>query len=112
VWRGRKVCSWQLAIGNLQLIDSDPPDFLQGFNPEKFFKIIPNPANSSFTIYIASQLPEMEMEILNVLSEKVYSASCFDWRQWTVDCSFLPKGIYFVRLNTQAGSAIQKLIVE
>jgi len=90
----------------------DQPDIVPDFNSQSVFKIVPNPTHSSFTIYIESQLPTMEMEILNLLSEKVYSASCFNCRQWTVDCSSLPKGIYFVKLKTQAGSPIQKLIIE
>jgi len=79
------------------------------------FSISPNPANSAFTITTTTQLQNAQLEIFNLLGEKIYSAA-LNSKQQTINCEYFPKGIYFVKLQSDpeglGGSAMQKLVVQ
>ncbi len=68
----------------------------------------PNPTTNSFSIQTASSLQNAQLEIFNLLGEKIFSAvTC---QLLTVDCQLFPAGIYFVTLQTDKGTSVQKLI--
>ena len=73
------------------------------------FIIFPNPATKQFAIS-SLQIINGELEIFNLLGEKIYSAEFS--RQSTVDCRQLGRGIYFVRVTNNEFQATKKLIVQ
>jgi hypothetical protein len=112
VLNGSMVYNKSTAPQNLNLIQnfSGCSCHLTGIEenePDYLFGIFPNPATSSFSISSAS-LIKAKIEIYNLLGEKIFSAA--DCRLLTVDCRLFPPGIYFVTLNTEKGTAVQKLI--
>ena len=85
-------------------------DITQG---EKIFSVLPNPATSTFTIRTTTQLQNAQVEIYNVLGEKVGSWQLAnDKKEITVDVRELSKGIYFVRVGLEKKWGVQKLIIQ
>ena len=70
--------------------------------------LFPNPvtdectARSIFKIY--------SVGIFNMLGEKIFAATAVNREQLTVNCKLIPKGIYFVKVETANGTAVQKLV--
>ncbi|MEO8087893.1 MAG: T9SS type A sorting domain-containing protein [Bacteroidota bacterium] len=77
---------------------------------ENEFVIIPNPTSSFFHICISAPHREQQIEIFNLLGEKIFSAADFQLPLPTIDCRLFPPGIYFVSLQSENGIATQKLI--
>jgi hypothetical protein len=92
--------------------ESDYCLLLSGDEKEKenSFIITPNPTSSTFTISSFTQLQNAQIEIYNLPGEKIYSAVYCG--PLTVDCRLFPPGIYFVKLQSEKGSEVQKLIVQ
>jgi hypothetical protein len=76
-------------------------------------EIYPNPNNGIFTIAL-SHADQTNVEIYNVLGEKVYSQLTTDNSQLTVNISGAPSGIYFYRILKQTGELIGsgKMIIQ
>jgi ELWxxDGT repeat protein len=72
--------------------------------------IFPNPASSSFTIRSSSQLPNAQVEIYNLLGEKMYSTGLTN-KQQTVKIETLVNGIYIVKVKDAGIQCLQKLEV-
>ena len=86
---------------------------------ENLISFWPNPSNGFFTI--ASSEKISQMEILNVLGEKVYSSSNLPDRQagnlhlitFKIDLGKQPKGVYFYKALLEKGEiATGKLVIE
>ena len=60
--------------------------------------------NSIFTI--------KKVEVFNLLGKKSYPFMTVDSEAWTIDCRTLSPGIYFVKVETEKGSSVQKLVVD
>ncbi len=60
------------------------------------------------------QLKANNVEVYNMLGEKVYSQLAIDSGQWTIDLGNQPAGIYLYRIIDSKGAAIAtgKLTVE
>lgn len=78
-------------------------------NPHSF-SISPNPTTSTFTIRTATQLKNAQVEIYNLLGEKMYTAAYRE--QLTVNCELFQKGIYFVKVADREKQYVQKLIIQ
>lgn len=78
------------------------------------FDIFPNPANGKLAIR-SVQLPIKAIAIMNVLGEQILAAhlptSNFLF-QFEMDISGLTPGIYFVKVQSEKGNAVKKLIVQ
>ena len=64
--------------------------------------IWPNPFSQDFSMELKGVSGRVDVEVINILGERVYSAYQFAGRnsaQIKIDASFLPDGIYFVRLR-------------
>ncbi|CAN5555578.1 hypothetical protein BH11BAC1_BH11BAC1_24340 [soil metagenome] len=75
--------------------------------------ISPNPVQTTFTIIINPQLPITQLEIYNLLGEKVYptvNRESFIVIPITIRSESFPPGIYFVKVSTEKGSSVQKLV--
>lgn len=73
--------------------------------------VSPNPAHDNFTVHFSSQLQKSQLEIFNVLGEKIYSANINSF-PLTLNCESFPAGIYLVKVQSTKGSANQKLVIE
>jgi len=75
------------------------------------FEVYPNPASSSFTISNNEKISGMD--VFNILGEKlatVLPGAKGQKQEMIFDCRLFPNGIYFVKLQTENGSAVKKLI--
>ncbi|MEO8085327.1 MAG: SBBP repeat-containing protein [Bacteroidota bacterium] len=109
-----------LTFGNTSLSGSDGTYFLAvlgnttGIDEKSAshntFSVFPNPVRNTFTLSTAAKHQNAQIEIYNPLGEKIYAASAVNCQLWTVDCRLFPPGIYFVKLSTENGSSVQKLV--
>lgn len=76
--------------------------------PDMGLRIYPNPANEILHVE-CSISTDAEIEILNMLGEKVFSAMVKASKE-EMDISALPKGIYFVRVNTGTKSVVSRFL--
>ena len=75
--------------------------------------IYPNPNNGVFSISWQNAVAKSEVEIYNVLGEKVYATSNF--KQQTsneIDLLNSPKGFYFVKINDGTKIYYRKIVVQ
>lgn len=77
--------------------------------PVNKISIFPNPSSGVFTI--DTELTKGELEIYNVLGEKVKSLQIASSKV-EIDLSAQPKGIYFIKLQSEDKIYSQKLIIE
>ena len=73
------------------------------------FTISPNPTSSTFTINTTTQLHDAQVEIYNVIGEKIYKTAYRE--QLTVSCELFSKGIYFVKVGDGEMISVRKLVV-
>jgi len=71
--------------------------------------IYPNPTSGIFVI--ASGAKQSHIEIYNVLGEEIYRSSVIGHQSSVVDISSQPSGIYFLKVQTEQGSAVKKIII-
>ncbi len=76
--------------------------------------IYPNPSNGEFQIQANSHqlLANSQIEIYNVLGEKIYQSAIQSFTYSTIDLSSAPSGIYFLQLKTNKGVAVKKIVKE
>lgn len=72
-------------------------------------KIYPNPAKDNITIETNSNIKQ-DLEILNLLGQMVYASSIN--LKSTINVSSFPKGVYFIRINTNKGTLVKKFVKE
>jgi len=80
---------------------------------EDWISVYPNPASREFTIYpeYSGRFTIYGVEVYDVLGEKVFSQQqTTNNKQQTIDVSEWSNGIYFVRIKTQEGTAVKKLV--
>ncbi|MEO8085189.1 MAG: T9SS type A sorting domain-containing protein [Bacteroidota bacterium] len=75
------------------------------------FFISPNPVSGTCTIHNTHKLQNVQVEIYNLLGEKKYAVKLNN-ELTTLNGELLAKGIYFVKLQLENGTTIQKLIIE
>jgi hypothetical protein len=73
------------------------------------FTVYPNPAKEMITIQ--SNTIINGIQIINIMGQEVYAATVHS-EKLNINTSNLNAGLYFVRVNTAAGSQNTKLIVE
>ena len=77
--------------------------------------IIPNPSVGLFTIHADEIVGRIEINIVNsqgqsILTENTYNAEGKFERQ--INLQHYPKGIYFLKLNTELGVTIEKIVLQ
>lgn len=73
---------------------------------EESIQLFPNPSNGTFSISSSELI--LEIEIINMLGEKIYSSS-INKKQETIKLNE-ESGIYFVRMKTGSGNSITKKV--
>jgi photosystem II stability/assembly factor-like uncharacterized protein len=73
--------------------------------------LYPNPATSKITIGLQNPI-ETEIRIFDISGKLLrFETNAFATNKYTMDVSSLNSGVYFVRLNSEAGTATKKLLV-
>lgn len=79
------------------------------------YEVYPNPNKGKFEIQVINKntSEDYKVEIVNILGEKIYSAilPAVQTKQ-IVDLSHCRAGVYFVRIMSEDGTAIRKIVVE
>lgn len=74
--------------------------------------IYPNPSNGIITVETDElQGTQGQLEIYNVIGEKIYESAISQNNNSTIDISSQPNGIYFMQLKTEKGIASKKIII-
>lgn len=72
------------------------------------FSLYPNPANTNVTLFINEGIAK-QATITDALGKTMFTASLISNNQ-TIDVSALSAGIYYISIETEDGSSIQKFI--
>jgi hypothetical protein len=79
------------------------------------FMVYPNPSDGKFRIRLRTKETHLDIELRNLIGEKVFSEA---WNSLSgtvsekeIDVSFLPRGLYILRLNGADFSGTRKLII-
>ncbi len=75
-------------------------------------KIYPNPASDVLHIDFSNNLHINKTQILNLLGQSVWVSNQKQIENYVLNLPNLPKGIYFVHLETTQGLVVRKLIIE
>jgi hypothetical protein len=74
-------------------------------------KVFPSPSNGKFQIMNdESGITKYELKIYNIVGEKVYQSEISN-KQSVIDISNQPKGVYFVHITSEQGTAMQKILI-
>jgi hypothetical protein len=73
--------------------------------------VYPNPSNGLFTLDLQSLPERSELEIYNILGEKVYD-EVINSSNVQIDLSDKPKGIYFFKIGSVGKVSSRKLVIE
>ena len=76
------------------------------------FTVFPNPANTSIVVHCSSGAEgNFTLDISDVNGKNVIGNISSGKSHLSVDISALPKGIYFVKLQSDTGTAVRKVVV-
>jgi hypothetical protein len=112
-----------ISLTNFPLLDSLSPillfDYCQLIYQNEEFgnealsvSIFPNPTSEKFSLLSFNNLIQ-SVEIYNLIGEKVDIKQCAIGKvEITIDVRNLSPGLYFVKVQTEKGSSVQKLLVE
>lgn len=75
------------------------------------FSISPNPASSTFTINSTIAFAGRQVEIYNLLGEKIFSTT-LSQKDEMIDVEHFSPGLYFVKIRNGENSCVKKLVVE
>ena len=77
------------------------------------FQIYPNPATSQINIdWQNSSLQIKNIEVLNVVGEKIWEKKIFSSKLISIDVSQWAKGVYFIKSNTSSGIISKRIIIQ
>ena len=77
-------------------------------NQTTSFKLFPNPTTGILTITAINNFNTVE--VINFLGQKVISQSNLNSVENTLDVSTLTNGVYFIRITSETGTAVQKFV--
>lgn len=82
------------------------------FDTDEYINIYPNPARNNFTIELNNpDIKNSYVEFFNLYGKKVYSNTIVNNKE-TFNCSYLPPGIYLVKIVNQGKYYTQRLVVQ
>ena len=75
--------------------------------------VYPNPATSQINIdWQNSSLQIKNIEVLNVVGEKIWEKKSFSSKLISIDVSRWSKGVYFIKSNTSSGIISKRIIIQ
>jgi len=78
---------------------------------DRLFSLYPNPSDGKVWLYMNGYLGKVNYHILNSGGQSVIKGNYFSWYgPQGLDFTALPGGIYFMKIETSAGSGIQKFV--
>jgi hypothetical protein len=89
---------------------------IENLSDHSFFQISPNPATSTIQLTFNAKLNgTVECEIWSVMGERVWASPLTPLQRRgesyaTLDVSFLENGIYFIKINADGKSMVQKVV--
>lgn len=83
-------------------------------NLERIFTVIPNPSNGNFTIEVKQEFANFNLEILNLLGEKIYFREIKNLLSTSTERIQLnaSAGIYLIKINNSGKQLIKKIIIQ
>jgi len=74
--------------------------------------LVPNPTTGNVTLNWTKDLPSnYEVEVITANGQVVYVQQVSDSAELRLDLSNLPANLYFVKINTEAGAIVKKLML-
>ena len=89
-----------------------PPINVEENSPFNLAKIYPNPANEFIVIEGMKQGYRMDFKIISSTGQLVQNGSINSNSRFEVDVQNLSKGLYFIQLNSDQETEIQKIVIE
>ncbi|MEO8085389.1 MAG: T9SS type A sorting domain-containing protein [Bacteroidota bacterium] len=85
----------------------------QPYRDNHEFTMSPNPTHGIVNIITTTDIQNGLMELYNLLGERIDSKQYINGtKEISVDVTHLSSGIYFVKLQTEKGSSVQKVVVQ
>lgn len=82
-------------------------------NFDKSISVYPNPNNGKFNISLKNSIPKMEVEIYDVLGQKIYEASTHSPLLINeIDFSSCSKGVYLIKINDGENTYTEKIVIQ
>jgi hypothetical protein len=78
--------------------------------PDEELIIYPNPADDK--LVIRSGMPIREIKVLNLMANPMQCKIQKSEHEWILDTSFLPAGMYFVKLNYGNSVKVEKFVIQ
>ena len=98
-------------IDDVSVVDCDSISGVGEINGEVDVSIAPNPATDELRIK-NYELGIKTIKIYNLLSECVYNTTIKQLNTITIDIAYLPKGIYFIEVQSEKGIKRRKFVKE
>lgn len=95
------------AYGNEVVFTTNAPNAITELNEQLIYSCYPNPFNDALIIQLKPGTKALKMNIINTLGESVYSEVLYR-EQNALNLQALPKGIYFIAVEGQAGRKLYK----
>jgi hypothetical protein len=83
---------------------------IDAINPENNVLIFPNPSNGVFTVVVENHSGKFELELLDILGKSVYRTE-FSGNSHIINAADFSKGTYFVRIQSQQGNVVKKILI-
>ena len=92
-------------------IIADPCTGIQSYIDNSSVNVFPNPSSGQFEI-TSENADIKSVEVYDMLGEKVYSSQISNLKsQISLDLSDKSAGIYFLRLKTNKGTSVTKIVI-
>jgi len=113
-WAGTFSDNFSIGIGGVYTFNGLPLGIGKSIPAPKAFNAYPNPSNGNVTIQLPVAKRGLTISVKNALGQEVYSekTSTTGMESKTLNLQQLPKGIYFIDLNTENEKYHQKIVIE
>lgn len=79
----------------------------ESFDPEESVSLVPNPVRSFLTIGLSEGTGLDQVVIFSSIGQRLYQGNSM-----RIDFSMYAKGVYFVKIDTELGSVVRKVVKE